>query len=182
MDGARFANAVAALDVAPKELTWRAGVDVLSLGGAKNGLPIGEAVVFFDKRLAYEFDYRCKQAGQLASKMRFLSAPWVGLLKDGALLRHAAHANSCAGQLAAALTAAPGVTLVHPVGGQRRLRPAPRSRHHGPARAGLGVLHLHRLRPLPLHVLLGDDRRRHRDSGRRCTLRHGELPLTELAP
>ncbi len=115
VDGARFANAVAALDVAPKELTWRAGVDVLTLGGAKSGLPIGEAVVFFDKRLAYEFDYRCKQAGQLASKMRFLSAPWVGLLKDGALLRHAAHANSCAGQLAAALTAAPGVTLVHPV-------------------------------------------------------------------
>ena len=115
VDGARFANAVAALNIAPKELTWRAGVDVLTLGGAKSGLPVGEAVVFFDKRLAYEFDYRCKQAGQLASKMRFLSAPWVGLLKDGALLRHGAHANSCAGQLAAALTATPGVTLVHPV-------------------------------------------------------------------
>ncbi|MHB8707592.1 MAG: threonine aldolase family protein [Desulfuromonadales bacterium] len=115
VDGARFANAVAALSVAPKELTWRAGVDVLTLGGAKSGLPMGEAVVFFDKKLAFEFDYRCKQAGQLASKMRFLTAPWLGLLKDGALLRHAAHANSCACLLAMELTAIPGVTLVHPV-------------------------------------------------------------------
>ncbi len=115
VDGARFANAVAALEVAPKELTWRNGVDVLTLGGAKSGLPLGEAVVFFDRQLAFEFDYRCKQAGQLASKMRFLSAPWLGLLKDGALLRNAAHANACARQLAAALTAIPGVVLVHPV-------------------------------------------------------------------
>ncbi|MCM2265481.1 MAG: low specificity L-threonine aldolase [Desulfuromonadales bacterium] len=115
VDGARFANAVAALSIPPKELTWRAGVDVLTLGGAKSGLPIGEVVVFFDKKLAFEFDYRCKQAGQLASKMRFLSAPWLGLLRDGALLRHAAHANACARKLAAELTAIPGVTLVHPV-------------------------------------------------------------------
>jgi len=115
VDGARFANAVAALNVAPKELTWRAGVDVLTLGGAKCGLPLGEAVVFFDKKLAFEFDYRCKQAGQLASKMRFLSAPWLGLFRDGALLNNAAHANACARQLAAALTAIPGVTLIHPV-------------------------------------------------------------------
>jgi threonine aldolase len=115
VDGARFANAVAALNVAPKELTWRAGVDVLTLGGAKSGLPVGEAVVFFDRKLAFEFDYRCKQAGQLASKMRFLSAPWLGLLRDGALLRNAAHANACACDLATALTAIPGVTLVHPV-------------------------------------------------------------------
>jgi threonine aldolase len=115
VDGARFANAAAALNVAPKELTWRVGVDVLTLGGAKSGLPVGEAVVFFDRQLAFEFDYRCKQAGQLASKMRFLSAPWLGLLRDGALLRHAAHANACARQLAEALTAIPGVSLVHPV-------------------------------------------------------------------
>jgi threonine aldolase len=115
IDGARFANAVAALNVPPAELTWRAGVDVITLGGAKSGIPVGEAVVFFDRQLAYEFDYRCKQAGQLASKMRFLSAPWLGLLRDGALLRHAAHANSCARQLAEVLTAIPGVALVHPV-------------------------------------------------------------------
>ena len=75
MDGARFANALASLDVAPKSITWEAGVDVLCFGGTKMGMPVGEAVVFFDKTLAEEFAYRCKQAGQLASKMRFISAP-----------------------------------------------------------------------------------------------------------
>ncbi|MBI3414663.1 MAG: low specificity L-threonine aldolase [Verrucomicrobia bacterium] len=96
MDGARFANAVASLGVAPKEITWQAGVDVLCFGGTKNGTHVGDAVVFFNRELAHEFDYRCKQSGQLASKMRFLSAPWVGMLKDGAWLRHAAHANAMA--------------------------------------------------------------------------------------
>jgi threonine aldolase len=114
MDGARFANAVAALQLHPKELTWRAGVDVLTFGGTKSGMPLGEAVVFFDKSLATEFAYRCKQAGQLASKMRYLSAPWYGLLKDDAMLRHAAHANTCARRLSAKLMAIPGVELVHP--------------------------------------------------------------------
>lgn len=114
MDGARFANAVAALDIHPKELTWRAGVDVLTFGGTKCGMPMGEAVVFFDRKLANEFDYRCKQAGQLASKMRYLSAPWLGLLKDDTLLRHAGHANACARKLSESLAEVPGVTLVHP--------------------------------------------------------------------
>ena len=77
VDGARFANALASLQVAPKELTWKAGVDVLTFGGTKNGMTVGEAVIFFNRELAQEFDYRCKQAGQLASKMRFLSAPWI---------------------------------------------------------------------------------------------------------
>ena len=89
MDGARFANAVASLDVDPADITWRAGVDVLCFGGTKMGLPVGEAVVFFNRELAEDFAYRCKQAGQLASKMRFLSAPWLGILADGAWLRHA---------------------------------------------------------------------------------------------
>jgi threonine aldolase len=114
MDGARFANAVAALQVHPKELTWRAGVDVLTFGGTKCGMPMGEAVVFFDKRLAREFDYRCKQAGQLASKMRYLSAPWLGLLQGSTMLKHAGHANACAHKLSEALTSIPGVTLVNP--------------------------------------------------------------------
>ena len=65
----------------------------------KNGIALGEAVVFFDRELAHEFDYRCKQGGQLASKMRFLSAPWLGMLKDGAWLRHARHANAMAKRL-----------------------------------------------------------------------------------
>jgi threonine aldolase len=112
MDGARLANAVVSLGVKPKEITWQAGVDVLCLGGAKNGAGIGEAVVFFNTKLAEEFAYRCKQAGQLASKMRFLSAPWLGLLRDGAWLRHAAHANSMAARLEAGLRQCPGVKVI----------------------------------------------------------------------
>lgn len=114
MDGARFANAVAALNVAPKEITWQAGVDVLCFGGTKNGMAVSEAVVFFDKGLAAEFDYRCKQAGQLASKMRFLSAPWTGLLENGAWLRNASHANSCAALLEAKLSQIPGISVKFP--------------------------------------------------------------------
>ena len=114
MDGARFANAVASLNVAPKEITWKAGVDVLCFGGSKNGIALGEAVVFFDKQLAFEFDYRCKQAGQLASKMRFLAAPWVGILQDGAWLRHAAHANQMASRLETQLGAIPEVKILFP--------------------------------------------------------------------
>ncbi len=114
MDGARFANATAALGVAPREITWQAGVDVLCMGGAKNGLAVGEAVIFFDRALAAEFEYRCKQAGQLASKMRFLSAPWIGLFDGGAWLRHAAHANAMAARLEERLRATPGVEFVFP--------------------------------------------------------------------
>jgi threonine aldolase len=114
MDGARFANAVASLGCAPKEITWQAGVDVLCMGGTKNGMAVGDAVVFFDRDLAREFDYRCKQAGQLASKMRFLAAPWVGMLQDGAWLRHAGHANRMAGLLHEALRDLPGLKLLHP--------------------------------------------------------------------
>lgn len=115
MDGARFANAVAALGVAPREITWEVGIDVLCFGGTKNGMGLGEAVVFFDRKLSEEFDYRCKQAGQLASKMRYLAAPWVAMLDDGVWLRYAAHANRMAQQLALRLGQIPGVTLLHPV-------------------------------------------------------------------
>jgi len=114
MDGARFANAVVSLRVQPKEITWQAGVDVLCFGGTKNGTHVGDAVVFFNRELAQEFDYRCKQAGQLCSKMRFLSAPWVGMLKDGAWLRHAAHANKMAALLHQELQNTPGLTFLYP--------------------------------------------------------------------
>jgi threonine aldolase len=114
MDGARFGNAVASLACKPKEITWQAGVDVLCLGGVKNGMAVGEAVVFFNRDLAAEFDYRCKQAGQLCSKMRFMAAPWVGLLKDGAWLRHAAHANAMAALLHAALVSIPEIKVLFP--------------------------------------------------------------------
>jgi threonine aldolase len=112
MDGARFANAVAALGVPPRRLTWEAGVDVLCLGGTKNGMGVGDAVVFFRKDLAEEFAYRCKQAGQLASKMRYLAAPWVGLLEDGAWLANAQRANAAAARLESGLRGIAGVEVL----------------------------------------------------------------------
>ena len=116
MDGARFGNAAAALatrSVAPADFTWRAGVDVLCLGGTKGGMNTTEAIVFFHREHARDFEYRMKQAGQLASKMRFASAQWCGMLEGGAWLRHAAHANAMAQKLAAALRAVPGVKLIN---------------------------------------------------------------------
>jgi threonine aldolase len=114
MDGARFANAVAALGCAPKEITWEAGVDVLCFGGTKNGTAAGELVVFFNKDLAREFDYRAKQAGQLASKMRFLAAPWAGLLSGNAWIENARHSNRCARLLAEKLSDVLGAEPVFP--------------------------------------------------------------------
>lgn len=115
MDGSRFANACAALGASPADLTWRAGVDVLCFGGTKNGMAAGEAILFFNRAQAEDFDYRCKQAGQLASKMRFLSAPWVRMLESGAWLRNAAHANACARHFAERTRGLPGVEPVFPV-------------------------------------------------------------------
>lgn len=112
MDGARFANAVAALGVAPKEITWKVGVDVLCFGGTKNGMAVGEAIIFFKKELAHEFAYRCKQSGQLASKMRFLAAPWVGMLESGAWLRNGQNGNRMAELLEAGLKDIPGVQFL----------------------------------------------------------------------
>ena len=114
MDGARLANAAAALaarGVTPADFTWRAGVDVVCLGGTKGGMNTTEAVVFFHREHAREFEYRVKQAGQLASKMRFAAAQWCGMLEGGAWLRHAAQANAMAGRLAAVLRAA-GAKLI----------------------------------------------------------------------
>ncbi len=115
LDGARFANAIASLGVAPKTVTWEAGADVLCFGGTKAGLGFAEAVVFFDRELSAEFAWRCKQAGQLASKMRFLAAPWAALLRSGGWLRYARQANDCARKLAEGLEKLPGVRLLSPV-------------------------------------------------------------------
>ncbi len=114
MDGARFFNALVSHGGTAAELTWRAGVDVLCLGGTKGGLGVSEAVVFFRKELAEEFAYRCKQAGQLASKMRFLSAPWRAVLASGAWRKHAENANHMARELARRAEGAPGVRVVRP--------------------------------------------------------------------
>jgi threonine aldolase len=115
MDGARFANALATLQCSPAELSWRAGVDVLCLGGVKNGLAVGEAVLFFDSALAAEFEWRVKQAGHLNSKMRLVTAPWLALLQDGVWLKNARHANAMAQRLGERIGNLPGVRLVAPV-------------------------------------------------------------------
>jgi threonine aldolase len=114
MDGARFANAVAALGCAPAALTWRAGVDALSFGATKNGALAAEAVVFFDREKAAGFAYRRKRGGHLFSKMRFLSAQLDAYLTDGLWLANARHANAMAARLSAGLAALPGARLSHP--------------------------------------------------------------------
>ena len=115
MDGARFANAIATLGCRPAELAWQAGVDVLSFGATKNGLAVGEAIVFFDASLADAFAWRVKQAGQLASKMRLVAAPWCALLTDDVWLANARHANAMASRLAARLGGLGGVRIMYPV-------------------------------------------------------------------
>jgi len=115
VDGARFANAVASLNCAPKAITWEVGVDVLCFGGTKNGTASGELVVFFNREISREFDYRVKQAGQLGSKMRFLAAPWLGLLTNDVWLRNAQHANHTARQLASRLQDEAKIDTVFPV-------------------------------------------------------------------
>jgi hypothetical protein len=174
VDGARFANAVAALGCAPADLAWRAGVDVLSFGGTKNGMQFGEAVVFFDAALAEEFGRKRMQGGQLASKMRFLAAPWVGVLEDGAWLRHAAHANAMAARLAAAGQRASRSATAGSCRGQRRVRRAAAIGHRCRAREGLAVLQLRRCNGSALHVLVGHHHCEHRRH--RCRpARSGEL-------
>ena len=99
MDGARFANALAASGSTPANMTWRAGVDVLSFGATKNGCLMAEAVILFDSSLAEEAAYRCKRAGYLASKGCFFSSQWLTYLQDGLWLKFAEHANQQARKL-----------------------------------------------------------------------------------
>lgn len=114
MDGARFANAVASLGCSPKAITWEIGVDVLCFGGIKNGAAVGELVVFFNRDLALDFDYRLKQAGQLASKARFVGAAWTALLENDAWLENARYANEAAKSLRSKLAQLPGVEFSFP--------------------------------------------------------------------
>ncbi len=103
MDGARFANAVAALGVAPADITWRAGVDVLSFGGTKNGCLAAEAVVFFDPAQARDMAFQRQRAGQGFSKNWFIAAQFAAYLDDGHWLQLAGHANGMAARLAEAI-------------------------------------------------------------------------------
>jgi threonine aldolase len=114
LDGARFANAVAALDVHPSEITWRAGVDVLCLGASKNGAVAAEAVVFFDRSLAEDFDYRLKRTGHLTSKARLYGAQFVAWLGDDHWLDLARTANGHAERLRREIDVLDGVRTAWP--------------------------------------------------------------------
>lgn len=114
MDGARFANALASLDVSPAEMTWKAGVDVLSFGGTKNGCLAAEAVVFFKPELVGSLPFLHKRSGQLISKMRFVSAQLEAYIANDTWLKNARHANAMATRLSAGMAAMPGIELPWP--------------------------------------------------------------------
>ncbi|MBH0239448.1 threonine aldolase family protein [Methylobrevis albus] len=115
MDGARFANALAALNVSPAEASWRSGVDVLSFGATKNGCWCAEAVVLFDPRGAEEFGYARKRSGQLISKSRFVAAQFEGYFEKGHWMDNAIHANHMATRLGSVIDETPGARLLFPV-------------------------------------------------------------------
>jgi threonine aldolase len=115
MDGARFANALSFVGCSPAELTWKAGIDVLSLGATKNGAMGAEVVVFFDPAPAKEFEYRRKRGGHLLSKMRLLSSQLDAYFTDSLWLTNARHANQMARRLVAGLTPLAGTSLLYPV-------------------------------------------------------------------
>ena len=114
MDGARFANAVAALNCSPADITFKAGIDVLTLGATKCGALAAEAVIFFNRDLAENFIHRRKRSGHLVSKGRFFGSQFVGWLKDDHYLDLARHANAKAQQLVEALASFPKIQLVWP--------------------------------------------------------------------
>jgi threonine aldolase len=117
VDGARLANAAATLGVSLAAMTTDAGVDVVSFGGTKNGLMIGEVVVVLDPTVGVDLDlaYVRKMSMQLTSKMRYISAQFDALLAGDLWLRNASHANAMAQRLAAAVVDLPGVRIVRPV-------------------------------------------------------------------
>lgn len=115
LDGARFANALATTNASPADLTWRAGVDVLTLGGTKDGLLGAEAIVLFDPAKSWELELRRKRAGHLSSKMRYVAAQLEAWLNDGYWLDLARHANAMAQRLATGLGGIEGAELLHPV-------------------------------------------------------------------
>ena len=129
LDGARFTNALVAEGCTPAEMTWKAGVDVLSFGGTKNGLMGVEAVVIFDPAKAWEFELRRKRGGHLFSKHRFLSAQMEAWLHDDLWLTLARHANAMAERLETGLKALPDTTILHPRGGNMLFASFPRAAH-----------------------------------------------------
>lgn len=136
MDGARFANALVSTGASPAEMTWRAGIDVLSFGGTKNGLMGVEAVILFDPAKAWEFELRRKRGGHLFSKHRFLSAQMEAYLADGLWLEMARNANAMGARLSTGLVARAGATLMHPTEANAVFAAWPRAGHRRAQAAG----------------------------------------------
>lgn len=136
LDGARFANAVAATGASPAALTWQAGVDVLCLGGTKNGLMGAEAVVLFNPEKAWELELRRKRAGHLMCKHRYLSAQFAAYFADDLWLTLAARANAAARRLAEGLSRLPGAALLHPTQANAVFASFPRAAHQRAHEAG----------------------------------------------
>ncbi|ARC87652.1 low specificity L-threonine aldolase [Rhodovulum sp. MB263] len=136
MDGARFANALVSTGASPAEMTWKAGIDVLSFGGTKNGCMGVEAVVLFDPAHAWEFELRRKRGGHLFSKHRYLSAQMAAYLKDGLWLKLGARANDAAARLSEGLAALDRATLLHPTEANAVFAAFPREAHRRAHAAG----------------------------------------------
>jgi threonine aldolase len=136
MDGSRFANALVSLGCTPAELTWKAGVDVLTLGGTKNGLMGVEAVVLFDPARSWEFQLRRKRGGHLFSKHRYLAAQMEAWLADGLWLDLASRANARAASLSAGIAARAGARIDHPTEANAVFAAFPRRGHRALIAAG----------------------------------------------
>ena len=139
MDGARFANALVSLDASPAEMTWKSGIDVLSLGGTKNGCLAAEAVVFFNADLARSFPFLHKRSGQLISKMRFVSAQLEAYVTSGVWKRNAEHANALASRLSKGLASIPGIEIEFPTQSNEVFANIPRTLINRLAERGIEV-------------------------------------------
>jgi threonine aldolase len=114
MDGARFANALVSLDVSPAEMTWKSGVDVLTLGGTKNGCLAAEAIIFFKPEMVGDFPFLHKRSGQMLSKMRFISSQMNAYVSDDVWIKNAKHANTMAKILSEGLNHFSNIELAYP--------------------------------------------------------------------
>ena len=136
MDGARFANALVSTGATPAEMTWKAGIDVVTFGGTKNGLMGVEAVVLFDPKKAWEFELRRKRGGHLFSKHRFLAAQMEAYLTDDLWRDLATHANAMATRLSQGITSVDGAKLTHPTQANCVFASWPRGGHRKAQDAG----------------------------------------------
>jgi threonine aldolase len=136
MDGSRFANALVGMGCTAADMTWRAGVDVMSFGATKNGALALEAVIFFNQSLADDFRYRRKRAGQLLSKSRYLGAQMLALLENGLWLRNAERSNAMARLLAGKLAEIQGVRLPLATDGNQVFAIMPKRLHEAMLKGG----------------------------------------------